>query len=434
MKEITVNQWQNHYTLSDELDVIIDFLQPSLTKIKKHGREDYNIKHVHDSNLDVLEESFANRIPNTSPRTFTVVIIPSYKCNMQCVYCCEGGARAIESKMTHQHIGKIVECIATLYYKFGYDKLEITLLGGEPLLVEHELLYSCLFEGVREMMPYLPVQIMIVTNGLEIHRFVPSSPWITDAAFQVTLDGPESVHNKRRIPLDRFVNGFQKIAENIDLLLSLNLNTEVRVNIDDDNYRDIPELVEFTKAKKWNRNEFFSMYLYPISESGIQKEAKYESESRMLRKLVDTIVDIDPKDHFFKLAFHGVGFVDRLLKSKLPSPQTKFCVATKSQYVFDPLGNVYSCWLGISDNSFKIGELNPKSEVYEIWEDNLTHWHTRSVQTIDECRSCKYKYICGAGCAYKSYSKKGDTHKSNCSDFELILKEYLKYKSTIGEI
>ncbi|MCB5249282.1 MAG: SPASM domain-containing protein [Candidatus Cloacimonadaceae bacterium] len=434
MKEITVNQWQNHYILSDELDVIIDFLQPGLTKIKKHKHEDFKVKYVHDHKLDAQEESFANRIHNKTPRTFSVVIISSYECNMQCVYCYEGETRAIESKMTQQQIRMIIECIATLHNQFGYNKLEITLLGGEPLLIEHKLLYSSLFEGIRETMPYLPVQISIITNGLEIHRFVPSSPWVTNATFQVTLDGPEFIHNKRRIPLDQFVNGFQKITENIDLLLSLDLRTEVRVNIDHDNYQEIPGLVEFVKAKKWNRNELFSMYLYPVSENGCQKEAEYESESKMLKKLVDTIVDIDPKDHFFKLAFHGVSFVDRLLKSKMPLPHTKFCAATINQYVFDPLGNVYSCWWGISDKNFKIGEFSPKSEVYKIWEDSLTHWHTRDVQNIDECQRCKYKYICGAGCAYKSQSKKGYTHKSNCSDFELILKEYLGYKSIIGEI
>lgn len=71
---------------------------------------------------------------------------------------------------------------------------------------------------------------------------------------------------------------------------------------------------------------------------------------------------------------------------------------------------------------------------YEIWEDSLTYWHTCDEQTIDECQKCKYKYLCGVSCAYKSLSNKGFTHKSNCSDFEMILKGSLEYKFIMGEI
>ena len=70
---------------------------------------------------------------------------------------------------------------------------------------------------------------------------------------------------------------------------------------------------------------------------------------------------------------------------------------------------------------------------YEIWEDSLTYC-TCDEQSIDECQICKNRYIYSAGCAYKALSKKGFTHKSNCSVFEMILKEFLEYKFIMGEI
>ena len=63
----------------------------------------------------------------------------------------------------------------------------------------------------------------------------------------------------------------------------------------------------------------------------------------------------------------------------------------------------------------------------EMFDDKISIWRNRTVRNIDKCTECVYRYICGGGCTYKAISKKGQINSPNCSDFEKIIKEYIRY-------
>lgn len=50
------------------------------------------------------------------------------------------------------------------------------------------------------------------------------------------------------------------------------------------------------------------------------------------------------------------------------------------------------------------------------------------MDTIEKCKKCKYRFICGGGCVFKANLNYGTINEENCSDFYEIIEEYLKYK------
>ena len=54
--------------------------------------------------------------------------------------------------------------------------------------------------------------------------------------------------------------------------------------------------------------------------------------------------------------------------------------------------------------------------------------HGRNIAEITKCRTCKYKYICGGGCAYKALSANGELLTGNCAEFEAIIGAYVRYR------
>jgi len=127
-----------------------------------------------------------------------------------------------------------------------------------------------------------------------------------------------------------------------------------------------------------------------------------------------------------------LGHLYRSWKSQTPLiPSLNGCKAVyPGHYCFYPDGKVYTCTdiAGISE--YAIGSFIPQFE----FSDNSNCWKHYSVVDWEKCRNCKYIVICNGGCLVTNLCVIHDVQNSYCLDFELILKEYLEYKSIIGEI
>ncbi|WP_427339878.1 SPASM domain-containing protein [Caloranaerobacter sp. DY30410] len=66
-------------------------------------------------------------------------------------------------------------------------------------------------------------------------------------------------------------------------------------------------------------------------------------------------------------------------------------------------------------------------ERFLLEDEKIFKWHSRNVFTMENCKQCKYKYICSEGCSYKAIEKHGNWLMGNCADFQRIFSCYLKY-------
>ena len=86
-------------------------------------------------------------------------------------------------------------------------------------------------------------------------------------------------------------------------------------------------------------------------------------------------------------------------------------------FIFDPKGNIYTCWEIIGDSSFKVGEYYPE---FFINKTKLKHWRNRDISNMYSCSLCKYALFCGGGCAAQSLKDNKNIYDSYCDNFKSL--------------
>jgi uncharacterized protein len=101
------------------------------------------------------------------------------------------------------------------------------------------------------------------------------------------------------------------------------------------------------------------------------------------------------------------------------APQTYFCGANRNLSIFEPSGDVYTCYHALGNPELAVGNINNETI---IDESKLDRWRKRSVDNIMECQGCPAKYLCGGGCAYEALAAKDSLLKPNCQPYESLIK------------
>ncbi len=141
METHIINQWQSYYSLNDDYGVIVDFLRGTISDPLNTSP----IEKVFEPELTEKEQNLANVLQTWTNNTLFLTLIPSYKCNMECQYCYEGQTTKNAASLKIANVKPIVEAIYELYESNNYKAVKINLLGGEPLLGEHEPFYDDFF-------------------------------------------------------------------------------------------------------------------------------------------------------------------------------------------------------------------------------------------------------------------------------------------------
>lgn len=421
MPEIKLDQYQDYYPISTTSGIVMDFLRGTAVRVS-HARAPV-IRRQDNPAAEALDAAFLKKLQALPGRRVNATIIPSYLCNLRCTYCYEGSKTGTTKRMTPDYAAGIVTALKAVLEKHRADRLQLTLLGGEPLLAAHKPFYCELFSGLAGL--NCKIQVVCITNGIAIPEYLPELMSWGVKDYQITIDGAEETHNARRkAPPGSDLNSFRAACGAIELLLERNCSVSMRVNIDGDNLADLPVLEQAILASGWQGKPGFSAYLYPVSENGCNTDMCYAPEARLLGDVLDVLKN-KCVSGLFRPRFHGLDFVDACLASRPAAPRFNFCSASKNQYVFDPSG-VYTCWWGVSNPVFSIGSYSAKG--YSLDWEKAAVCHGRNIAEIPKCRKCRYKYICGAGCAYKALANTGELLTGNCAEFEAIIGAYVRYR------
>ena len=121
--------------------------------------------------------------------------------------------------------------------EFAGRKKYITVFGGEPLLNSPRQ---------KELIVYLlnkangaKLDVCFVTNGYTLVEYIDILRLGRIREIQVTLDGTEAIHNKRRF-LKGGAGSFEKIVKGIDLCLQNKITVNLRMVVDKENITDLP--------------------------------------------------------------------------------------------------------------------------------------------------------------------------------------------------
>jgi len=390
-------------------------LQSNLSKDTLHSL----IKRGYITTKDAQDESLiANKIAaavhsyqKQNRKRFYFIV--NYDCNFRCAYCYENmisnkGKGWSKQIMTKEMADKAFQCMDKMEPNRGKHFEEIILYGGEPLMEENvEIMNYVVYKGSQ-----LGYNFNAITNGYDLELFENLLGKGLIEKLQITLDGDEKYHNKRRFHHKKGAS-FKKIIDNIQLALDKGVYVRVRSNIEGNNIESAKKLM--TDLERFGFYKYQNFSFYP---------ALLENHTTSLiscgpEKQLDFLTSYDFESIsslFLKRKGEYALLISSALENKKPIYlQPTHCGANKGMYILDPVGDIYCCLEVVGIKEQVIG--NYKDGL--VWTQQYEAWKGRSVDKIPECTKCRYALICGGGCSARIVDKGLKT--ANCNNFPTIL-------------
>ena len=280
------------------------------------------------------------------------VFMPTYSCNLRCSYCFQDHMRTnpafkhLLKTMQPEMVDRIFAAMPQIEAGHGVTEdmdlpRNITFFGGEPLLAESR---STVEYIINKALSLGKANFSAVTNGTELDAYQDLLGEDKISFLQITLDGTQAEHDKRRIYADGS-GSFEKIARNITMALDLGVRIEVRMNIDRNNLHQLPDLADEIVARGWNSYQNFSAYTAVVTTSELNDKTSIKTtfNSWELDKALDEMRQQYPNMKAIDRPDDGLMARVRQIfeqrKSPLPNLSASFCGAHNKMYVLDPFGD-----------------------------------------------------------------------------------------------
>lgn len=347
------------------------------------------------------------------------VIIPTYDCNLRCTYCYQKLLRSkgrpwLEQTMDREMVDAAFRAMDRLA-EHVKGPVPLTLYGGEPLLPRNREIieYIVTLAVAREY------KIEAITNGTCLEVFLDLLGPGKISHVQVTLDGPPEAHDRRRFLPDG-QGTCEQIVRNLDHVLGIGLPVTLRVNVDQENAAALSSLNELFVNCGWLNYPHFRAYDTPTDHWVSAGHCEDFTVAQLMRYGQQTLGD-SPTGQMFERAFQSratMGLITALQTRKPPAPEVFFCGANAGMYVFDPFGDLYSCWEDVGrGEQHTLGRYFPDLALKPEPPDK--RWG-RSVLHISECIQCSYVFFCKGGCKSRAYRAHGNYTSPDCADFPTL--------------
>ena len=356
---------------------------------------------IHEKHNEHREMDF--RYSNTcrSDKKFKIIIMPTEKCNFNCIYCYQNhkkGAMTIETQ--NALVSAVAKKIKT------YNSLHVEWFGGEPLLeigmIES---LSLKFQEICAEQKKSYVASM-TTNGyyLDYNTFKKMRK-CNVSSFQVTLDGLEEYHDSNRTLFDG-TGTFNKIISNLDEIKEKDISSFWKISIRtnytkenimqkekwekyiDDNFLCDKRFEYIPKyAFETTNNEDISHLLFTdaiINDVSVLDEIAKIDETKIHRELKSRSKDVEftgkVKAELDKMIFGGM-----------------ICYAgTNSSIIIGADGTLYKCTILLYENENIVGKLDSKSKDFIYYHQKYLYWISPGLNDNEqlECSNCILYPIC----------------------------------------
>ena len=344
-------------------------------------------------------------------KSFNLTIAPTIDCNFRCIYCYEKDKleNSYMNKETENNLIKLIKEKSS-----NIDSLNISWYGGEPLLAIDTI--SSLSESMMSICKdnNIPYNASMVTNGYLLDRATCEKlNKYNVSSIQITLDGNEATHDKRRF----LIGGkptYKKIIENLVACKDILPKIALRINVDNNNKELIKELVDDLR-----KNQLLDV-VHPYL-GHVRNDDNCYNDNLCLKNN-----DYAKLEYNFQNNILNQGINNNPLQF-LPRRITSYCGADSiSSHIVDSKGDLYRCWNDIGNKQKIVGNINNSElNINEALTDYILFDATENV----ECRNCKFLPLCMGGCPIKGKEK-------NCSYVKYMINSYIKdiYKNLKNEI
>lgn len=255
--------------------------------------------------------------------------------------------RIAKATLTDEGITDIVNFANAQVRRYSCDGANLVLFGGEPLV-------NLNFRGTIELLKRLGEagirrEVQLITNGLllvegKYQRLVDDGL----TGIQVTLDGPEELHNRTRSTLGGR-GTFWPILDNISQALQLDSGSNVawviRINVTSGNVDSLLSLIDLLAERFGTAAARMNLVFGLIDDNGIGFSGVEEADGRYTERLIA----------LYKYSLDQ-GFRYRPLSS---IDSCVFCSKPggKRGAVIDPNGRLFSCWEAAGRSGLEVGDV-----------------------------------------------------------------------------
>jgi uncharacterized protein len=360
----------------------------------------------------VYRKRYLDFIDSREKDEIQIFFVTNYSCNFACTYCYQDLYTNPVQELSTEVVDAFFSYVSR---EFAGRKKYVTIFGGEPLLnssKQKELISHILARSAE-----FDLEVSFVTNGYFLEEYSQLLREAKIREIQVTLDGTEEVHNRRRF-LKGGNGSFEKIVRGIDSCLVNQIDINLRMVIDKENIGNLPELAQFAIDKGWTKSAFFKTQIgrnYELHHCQSDPDRLFDRVS-----IYESIYELT-KEHphileFYKPAYSVTKFISE--NGELPDPLFDSCPACKTEWAFDYTGQIYSCTATVGKAEESLGTFYPavtrRTSIIEEWEK-------RDVTSIPECKDCPVQLACGGGCGSVARNRTGELCSTDCRPVKELL-------------
>ena len=403
-EKILINPLSRSIDVVDGDNEICAFLKgaDSSGSVKASDR-DYLLQRGYLFNEPEEEENLINRAIKKDdheeyPCDF--LLYPTFHCNFRCTYCFQKDLPKY-SFISKKYVDKAFEGIESICRDLHINSPLLYLFGGEPLLKGKRAKETAAY--TLQQAHTRGYRTAIVTNGSNVQSYSPLLRKYEVEFIQITLDGPQHIHDTRRI----YVNGkgtFNDIKKGIESLLDSDIKLMIRINLDSQNIEYIPEFADFVYRSGWDKDNV-TVFVGPYRDLSC-RSYKYQLPEHVMLRRMFSFYEENPTTKIIKLlAWPGAEYIQHFLYTReLPPPRVSYCISSYGRYGFDAEGYVYACGNAAGNREYAIGRYYPD---ISFDEDRVNMWRKRRFNTMPHCNECALAPLCGGGCTLQSLLKFG---------------------------
>lgn len=378
----------------------------------------YLVDETEEKNL--FEQKYKEFISEREADEVQIFFVPTYSCNFACTYCYQDEYDVQGTDFSSELTDAFFNYLDS---NFSSKKKYITIFGGEPLI--NTVSWKTKLKYFLSECKKRSLDIALVTNGYFLEEYIDILKTASVREIQVTLDGTADIHNNRRFLKNRQPT-FSKIVSGIDRALVAGFTINLRVVVDKENIKNLPEIARFAIDKGWTKLNTFKTQLGRNYELHHCQQANVRLFDRLslYQELYKIVVE-----HPYFVEFHKPSFsISRFLfeNEELPNPLFDSCPACKTEWAFDFTGSIYSCTATVGKKGEELGTFFPEVSQQK---EAICQWQKRDITTIKECSDCSVQLACGGGCGSIAKNKTGSINTPDCRPVKELLQLGFAYYS-----
>ncbi|WP_128331589.1 radical SAM/SPASM domain-containing protein [Apibacter sp. HY039] len=314
---------------------------------------------------------------------FELTVNPTMNCNFKCWYCYETHIK--KSRMSEETlitVSKLIDNILT--EKTKLKEFNLSWFGGEPLLYFNNVIKPLLEINYPKVKNKgIKFSSGFTTNGLLLNQeIVDVCKKYNANYFQITLDGHRERHNQVRF-ISKQRGSYDEILANIFLCLKNKSEVSVRLNISEETFEKLPNIIED-----------FSILT--------EEDRKYLSFS--FHEVWQVEEDINGEVQEVVALFREAGF-NTLYRGAYSDAIRESCYADKKNHaLINYNGEVFKCTARDFESKSREGILTEEGKINwnEIYDKRM---HAKFKNK--PCLECVILPMCNGGCSQHAMEREG---------------------------